>query len=78
MAFDGGTTEGGMRLQFQIGRIEYDAARDITMVWPEDNFPYMGHIEIKGKISPEKCRNMFGEKVDGLFGKGYEDEKAGN
>lgn len=60
-----------MRLQFQIGRIEYDAARDITMIWPEDNFLYMGHTEIKGKISPEKCRNMFGEKVDGLFGKGY-------
>ena len=39
---------------------------------PEDNYLYMDHIEIKGEISPEKCRNLFGEKADRLSGKGHD------
>lgn len=78
MAFEARTTDVGMRLSFHIGRIEYDASRNVTMVYPADNYPYIGSVEIKGKISPEKCRKMFGDNVQELFGKGYEDEKAGN
>ena len=74
MAIDAMPTRDGLRLRFRVGRIEYDADRDVSMVYPKDNFFLLGHIEVNGKISPEKCREMFGESVDGVtFGKGYED-----